>query len=102
MSSLRWNSLAEFCADCPFQATCARSTWTEVTACPIVMDQVRADRSQAKPRLRRKLERPAGMQWVREPFLVIDPEDIIRHPGLAKGVKVAARISEVHAHKETK
>jgi hypothetical protein len=64
-----------------------------VEACPLVQFQYAEDAGEAKPALRRKIERDP----VRKPFLARDTEDIILKPG-GREVNVTARLKEIHTH----
>lgn len=94
MTLLVWHGLAEFCADCALQDKCPRATLAEVEACPLVQWQYAEDAGEAKPALRRKIERDP----VRNALMARDTEDIILKPGGGE-VNVRARVREIHTHK---
>ena len=98
-----WANLAAFCADCPFQITCPLSTVAEVESCPLVLAQVVEDRERKKPRLRATLNHERPWHIIREPFKVVDPEDLAtasQHLRENERTQIEARLAWIETHKE--
>lgn len=94
-----WANLGEFCADCPLQLECARSTVAEVLGCQLVQDQITIDAGRRRPALERHKEYEIPYRTIRHPFTEVDSEQVSARPlPREKGMpwKLAERVAQIN------
>lgn len=93
-----WGNLGEFCADCPLQTMCARTTVADVLDCHLVKDQIELDRGRRRPALQRHAAYELPFRTIRRAFVEVDAEQVSNRPlPREKGMpwKLAERVEQI-------